>query len=522
MTPICHGASEVSPDAFDHVQPHDGHVGGTASPPSRRGQMMERSGMTQIGSAVIVAVALAACAGDDGDPSSDVAAAATTPPAVISATPATTTEVTASPAISDQEATTTTAASATTVAPDWRDQATAICDHFINAGMAIPEPDGTAQSVTTFVGAHRQIFDTSPTFSADVPLDTARLAELITQAGKHLAAAETAAAGGDIDGALDAIDAYNFTNVERGALYLLGGATCGVEPSRAESAALNVPLGNGPGQLELGFGSVWVNQSLTNSVVRIDPGTGDVLATVDVGSVPFKMQPADGRMWVRTADTFVAIDPVSNTVTATLSKADVGPAANRSWAVDGALWICDGSRLHRYDPTTLQPVTVIELGLDCGQVYATSDLVVAWTYNEDDGQSGSSAAAFIDPATNETLATVSLPVDVEVPVVLDSAVFLPGNRSSTAVVVDRSSWTVTARPDMGRPTRCSQCAFDGASIYLPTDDDGTFDVLVVDATTYEVTGTLETLGANSLDVGDGALWVVDDTFMVLQRFDIPS
>jgi hypothetical protein len=190
------------------------------------------------------------------------------------------------------------------------------------------------------------------------------------------------------------------------------------------------------------------------------------------------------------------------------------------------MWICDGQRLHRYDPTTVQPVTTIELGIECGQVYATTDLVVALTYDGDEGESGTSAAVFVDPTTDQVLATVPLPVDVNIPIVLDDSVFLAGLMGSTAVVIDRANWTITATPDLGRPTRASQNAFDGTSIYVPTVDsqtdpvNGRPDVLVVDPTTFTVTDTIETLRANSIDAADGAVWVVDDAFGILQRFDI--
>ena len=131
-------------------------------------------------------------------------------------------------------------------------------------------------------------------------------------------------------------------------------------------------------------------------------------------------------MWVRTADRYVAIDPATNTVVATLDKAAVGPNANRSFAIDGAMWICDGQQLHRYDPTSLQPVATIDLGVECEEVYATDDLVVAYRFNLDVGQTGTSAAAFVDPTTNQVLATVPLPVDVGYVAVLDDAVFFPG------------------------------------------------------------------------------------------------
>ena len=140
-----------------------------------------------------------------------------------------------------------------------------------------------------------------------------------------------------------------------------------------------------------------------------------MIASIDVGARPAKLQAADGRLIVRTDDAYLAVDPATDQVVATLAKADVGPAANRSWAVDGALWICDGQSLHRYEPTTFEAVTSLELGFDCGQVYATEELVIAWSYNEDEGESGTSVAAFVDPGADEVTATVPLPVDAGVP-----------------------------------------------------------------------------------------------------------
>ena len=146
------------------------------------------------------------------------------------------------------------------------------------------------------------------------------------------------------------------------------GVPCGpADPARTVDAALNIPIFSAS-QVSTGFDSVWVSDRANRQVHRIDPDTGEVMAVISVGTIPVRLQPADGRMVVRTADAFQFIDPATNTITATLLKSDVGPDANRSWAVDGAMWICDGQRVHRYDPTTLQPVTAIELAFDCGSV----------------------------------------------------------------------------------------------------------------------------------------------------------
>jgi hypothetical protein len=231
---------------------------------------------------------------------------------------------------------------------------------------------------------------------------------------------------------------------------------------------------------------------------------------------PVKLQPADGRMWGRTADSFFAIDPTTDTITATLAKADVGPHADRAWAVDGGLWICDGQRIHRYDPITLAPVAVIELGIPCDMPGGTAELIVASTFNGDDGESGSAAAAFVDPVTNQLLGTVDLPIDVNIGIVLDDSVFFAGNQGSRSVVVDRGTWTVRATHDLGRPTAGGTIEADATSVYVPTADNR--DVLVVDTHTFAVTDTIETLGVHSVAVHDGALWTaISDGF--LQRFD---
>jgi hypothetical protein len=225
-------------------------------------------------------------------------------------------------------------------------------------------------------------------------------------------------------------------------------------------------------------------------------------------------------MWVRTADAFVAIDPATNTVSDTLRKADVGPSVNRNFAVDGAMWVCDGRRLHRYDPTTLERVTAIDIDVQCDFVYATSDLVIAWNLDEEPTESGDSAAALIDPRTNTVLATIDLPIDVVWPAVLDDTVFFGGNLNNQAVVIDRDTWEMRETIELPDTVGGGGIATDGTSIFVPTRGEGPWDVLVLDAETFEVADTIEPLDVNSVMVDDGALWVTHPWTNVLQRFDL--
>jgi hypothetical protein len=446
-----------------------------------------------LASVAATALVIAACGGSDDDASSD-------------------------------EHTTTSVSAAETAG--WQDEVAALCSSGAAGLVAIEENDGTPASIAAEATATKAVFEGfSLHESFPVPADAQptmdQVLEMGDEAVSHLDASIEAADTGDTAGAQRALD-EGFDRLSRTATaWAMAGASCGpADPARVRNADLTVPLEMHSEHATAAFDSIWVSEHLANRVVRLDPDTGDVQATIDVGDKPFRLQPADGSMWVRTASSYVAIDPATDTVTATLAKADVGPAANRSWAVDGAMWICDGRRLHRYDPTSLAAIATLDLELECGAVWADDDLVVAWSYNEDAGESGTSAAAFVDPATNTVLATVRLPVDVGGPVALPDAVFFPGYGGSTAVIVDRATWTVSATPDLGVAGGGEgQPAFDGESIYVSTSDHQ--DVLRVDSATFTVTDTIEPLGVNAVLVDGGSLWIArGQPHDVVQRFDI--
>ena len=477
---------------------------------------------TTVALATALALTVAACGGDDDSADATATPPSDTGPRSPDATTAATTTADETTAPTTTAPTTAERVAATTAPPDrdWEQQIEARCAEAGSQVMEIAVNDGTAEGIAAEAAATKAVFESDPFGSIALPSPLREtLSTLGADAVVHLADSIELANAGDVAAAQATLD-QGFDRLSRIATAIaIAGARCGyADPVRVDNADLTVPMEMGSDQLGIGFGSIWVSEVLAGRVVRLDPDTGDVQAEVDVGDMPLKLQSADGSMWVRTAESYVAIDPATNAVAATLAKAEVGPDANRSWALDGAMWICDGRRLHRYDPATLTAVATIGIDVDCGQVYATEELVVAWSYNEDPGESGTSAAAFVDPTANAVIATVDLPVDVGVPVVLDEHVFLPGG--SQAVVVDRNTWSVTAVPDLGRVTGGSQTAFDGTSIYVPTawPDHA---VLVVDGTTFAVTDTIEPLGVNSVIVDDaGNLWVAKgQPINAVQRFD---
>ena len=482
---------------------------------------------------VLLAAAAVACGGDGAaapepstsssvDRSRATIPATDPPPSPTAAPTAAPTAPTAAP----------TAPTAAPTAPDtepgvtdveWQQQVSAICDTTLDMLVPVldtPDPAARVSGFRRTSDAIRGLFDQLVAPSA-LEADLARILEIVEAGDSFLLDAEAALADGDLDAASLAADIYLNHLIQTDTSFMLTGAACTTDPGPIDNADLNVLVGLRNSQLDAGFGSIWVNQELGGSVVRIDPTTGERIATIEVGPLPLKMQPAGDRMWVRTQEAFVGIDPETNTVADVLLKSDVGPQANRSWATDGALWICDGNRVHRYDPATLQQVTVIELGHDCGQVYATPDLAIAWNYNEDPAQSGISAATVIEAGTDAVLAEIDLPVDVGVPIVLDDGIFFAGQLGSTAVVVSRDDWTVRSTHDLGRVTGISQNAYDGTYLYVGSYDDDPPEIFVIDPATFEIIDTIEPLNLNSLVVFDGSLWSTDADSDLLQRFDRP-
>lgn len=460
-----------------------------------------------------VALLVSACGGADGTAagttsvattlrSSTSVAAATSPASTSVASPTTTTGVLVSSPVTP----------GTASDADWRRQVTTLCRDASARVVGIQPNDGTPAAIAAEATATKAVYAQGSFQAIDFPPDVqataARVEATAVDAVRWLDSSLERAAAGDVEAAQHDLD-EGFDRFSRiSTAWAVAGATCAAaDPARVNNADLTVALEMDPWQVGVGFGSIWVSERLADRVVRLDPVTGAIQASIDVGGIPFKLQASNGAIWVRTAAAYEAIDPTTNTVTAILANAAVGPSADRSWAVDGAMWICDGQRLHRYDPTTLTLVATIAVGVDCSSVYATADLVVAWNYNEDVGQSGASVVAFVDPAGNALVATVALPVDVGGPAILTDSVVFPGYLGDTAVVVDRATWTVTATPNLGTPGGGSgQAAYDGASIFIVAADEAS--VLVVDATTLTATGVIEPLGVNAVAIDGTTLWTV--------------
>jgi YVTN family beta-propeller protein len=124
--------------------------------------------------------------------------------------------------------------------------------------------------------------------------------------------------------------------------------------------------------LAAGAGALWVASGADDRVLRLDPATGRVVATIPVAAVaharlasPYGIAVGDGAVWVTNAlaGTVSRIDPRVNAVAATIT---VGRRPTRLAVGAGAVWVLnagDGS-VSKIDPARSAVTATIKVGGD--------------------------------------------------------------------------------------------------------------------------------------------------------------
>ena len=216
-------------------------------------------------------------------------------------------------------------------------------------------------------------------------------------------------------------------------------------------------------------GAVWAGKGDTKSLVRIDPTSDRVLATIAVGVEPWYIVASDTAVWLSDwrTNTVVRVDPASNSVVATVAGLPAGPTGLA--LAPGALWVASsrGNMLTRIDTATNRVAgTLATDPTPLPVAYAYGSI---WVRNE--FKEGNGTVQRVDPTSGEVTATI--PVG----------------------------------PPAGRDGLDSLAAFDGglwvAGLQLER----------IDPTTNRVVRRLNhTCGA--VTAGAGALWTVDLAYAV--------
>lgn len=178
----------------------------------------------------------------------------------------------------------------------------------------------------------------------------------------------------------------------------------------AGKEVVTIKVGSFPQQAAVGEGAVWVPDSGSGTVSRIDPQTNEVVATIPIGNadlnngrlIPSRVTTGDGYVWVATNDddSVVQIDPKTNQIVATIS---LGMTPFALAVKNGTLWVTsrENNSVLLVDVNTQQVVETIPDVKDPTAIAVTEDAI--WVVNHRDD-----AVTRIDPLTNQVVTLISL------------------------------------------------------------------------------------------------------------------
>ena len=135
-----------------------------------------------------------------------------------------------------------------------------------------------------------------------------------------------------------------------------------IDPETDQIAA-TIPVGRVPTDLAVGEGSVWVANEEDGSVSRIDPSTNEVTATIDTGEDADGVAVGEGAVWVSSVEesSVARIDPETNEITEEVT--DVGLEPQRLGVAEGKVWVADefATEINVIDIESMQVDETIDL-----------------------------------------------------------------------------------------------------------------------------------------------------------------
>ena len=159
-----------------------------------------------------------------------------------------------------------------------------------------------------------------------------------------------------------------------------------------------------PKAVAVSRGAVWAGKGDTKSLVRIDPASDRVLATIPVGVEPWYIVASDTAVWLSDwrTNTVVRVDPASNSVVATVAGLAAGPTGLA--LAPGALWVASSraNLLTKIDTATDHVAGTLATDptpLPVAYAYGS-----VWVRNE--FKEGNGTVQRVDPTSGEVTATI--------------------------------------------------------------------------------------------------------------------
>ncbi len=250
-----------------------------------------------------------------------------------------------------------------------------------------------------------------------------------------------------------------------------------------------------------------------NTVVELDPSTGDILGGVHVGTTPSSLAYADGQLWVANFDdkTIQSIDVSSRTA----GPAKGGVLANPTGiAVGGGfVWVTNGfsGQVVKIDPKQANVVVPIRVGSGVQGITYAFDQV--WIADPNEG-----ALLRLDPVTGDTtpieLPSGAQPLDVAAGA---GFVWVTDSQGGRVFQVDPGTAKVGQPIPLlhGQPARI---AFGDGFVWVTSTDSDS--LTRIDPSTGQAS-TVPNVGNGPLGVaaGPGGVWVANSLDQTVARVD---
>ncbi len=295
----------------------------------------------------------------------------------------------------------------------------------------------------------------------------------------------------------------------------------------AEGTVTTLPVEREPVFLAFASGSLWVPSAGTDNVSRIDPASGEVQATIEVGDPaasgsPLAVAATEEAVWVSASvggDTaIVRIDPATNEIASTIP---IGLPVYAMVAGEGAVWVSslDGNSVVRIDPVTNEVAAEIDVP---GPARLAIGLGAVWV-----ALHRHNAVAEIDPVTDTGKRRLTLGDERPSPVcglcpeavaIDEDGLWVSLSDGGNVVRLDPSSGDVIATIPVG-PNLKGVAITDGA-VWVASFD--ALEVSRIDPASNRVVVTIELEGQpyDVVAVAD-ALWVTMPIANALARWPLP-
>jgi virginiamycin B lyase len=295
----------------------------------------------------------------------------------------------------------------------------------------------------------------------------------------------------------------------------------GQQPLTALPITARIKVPEGPARLETGFGSLWMANTNGKEVLRIDPDTNQVIATIRVGSKP-DLGIGMGLEYVWIADTkeksIKQIDPRTNQVVHTIAVNLPKESAGSIGVGEGSLWVLtnegdtDSGTLSRIDPMTGEITANIQV--NAGSHAALVAFGSVWV-----SSTAAGSVLRVDARNNTVTAEIPVHTSPRFLAADEGSVWVVSQKDGSLARIDPLTNKVAATIDVGVPGEGGDLAIGENYVWVAADG---VPLSQIDPRTNRL--MRQFAGGkrdDTLRVGFGSAWIVDELHGEIWRVDLP-